>query len=334
MLKSRIIALLTLAVFWPLSACSTSNDQAALPGRPTDSARIQPIPSNWVTAEELAGTHALTHRTQDRTEFLKGHGHEVKLDGTSRVAYFDGKLMILDDVPRQDRGRVYYSPQVTEKVASLLKEKQPKQTRPRVADLPKARALAGKTFVIDAGHGGKDSGTHRSGHLEKSIVLKVARLVSKQLRSQGAKVVMTRNNDKFISFDGRVAISNRTRPDAFVSIHVNAANNLKAAGAEIFRPIRRERGQVASKLSRSTRLANAIYKRLSRVTPGKDRGVKPNSGNFRVVRRTRHPAVLVEMGFISNAAERSLLITHAYQQRLARAIAAGIRDHILGGPHS
>ena len=155
-----------------------------------------------------------------------------------------------------------------------------------------AEAARFSTVVIDAGHGGKDKGAFRSGIRESHLTLATAQRLEKLLKRKGLRTVMTRRSDVFVSLGSRVAIANRYRSAVFVSIHFNACLDTRYRGVETFY------GGAAS-----LKLAKAIQTRMAGRLKTRNRGVKTR--NFKVLRLTRCPAVLVECGFLSNAAERS-----------------------------
>ncbi len=168
------------------------------------------------------------------------------------------------------------------------------------------------TVVIDAGHGGQDTGARAvSGQREKHLALDTSRRLASILRSSGLRVIETRTGDYFVTLDKRVSISNRSRNTVFVSIHYNWARRSRASGVETFfcGP-------------RSSRLAANIQREILRPYGAKDRGIK-----FRqlyVLRNNKRPAVLVELGFLSNSAENNKVQSASTRQRLAEAVARGI----------
>lgn len=175
----------------------------------------------------------------------------------------------------------------------------------------RAAALTFSTVVIDAGHGGKDGGAVWNGLLERNLTLDVALRVEQVLRARGVRTVMTRSGDVTVSLTSRSTIANRYRSAVFVSVHFNASTNRAISGIETH--FRSARGcELAKSVQRSTH-----YK----VT-GVDRGV--SYADYKVLRETRMPAVLVECGFISNKAEAKRCASAAHRQKLAEAIAAGI----------
>ena len=177
------------------------------------------------------------------------------------------------------------------------------------------------TIVIDPGHGGKDPGASADGVQEKAVVLNVAGKIGAYLEARGCTVMLTREQDKFVSLGNRAAEANMWGADLFVSVHCNSAPNTSAHGMEVY--VHTSRG------ADSTRAAHAIYDRLLPASGLKGRGVKAN--NYAVLRETSMPAVLVELAFISNDEDRAKLVSDEWQERAAEAIAAGIME-VIGKP--
>jgi N-acetylmuramoyl-L-alanine amidase len=168
------------------------------------------------------------------------------------------------------------------------------------------------TVIVDAGHGGFDRGGRPvSGAPEKVIALDTAKRLAKVLRSKGFRVIETRTSDAFVPLGARTAVSNRTGNSIFVSVHYNWAPRRGARGIEIyyFSP-------------RSWRLASNILRQTTRAYPTENRGVK--RARFYVLRMNRRPAVLCELGFVSNPQDNRYLQNRTYRQRLAERIADGI----------
>lgn len=175
----------------------------------------------------------------------------------------------------------------------------------------RAQALSFTTVVIDAGHGGEDPGAVWSGIYEKRLCLDVAQRVESALRARGVNVAMTRHSDRTVSLDSRAAIANRFKRAVFVSIHFNANRNRSISGIETH--YRSAEGRL---------LAVAIQKALARLVRGVNRGV--DWEDFKVLRETKMPAVLVECGFLSNRAEAARCASAAHRQKIADAIVAGV----------
>lgn len=194
---------------------------------------------------------------------------------------------------------------------------EPTIVRPRVPPTPRRRTSIG-TVVIDPGHGGKDPGCKSVfGTREKHIVLPVSRQLAEQLRSRGVDVVMTRDDDRFLELEDRPAVAGRARADLFVSIHADWAKNRSARGYTAYV------SRSASK--RSVAAAGAILRGM-RSTGAANRGIR--RADFRVLVHSPCPAVLVELGFLSNRAEAARLEAASHQHRYAEAVARGIVDYL------
>ena len=172
-------------------------------------------------------------------------------------------------------------------------------------------ALAFKTVIIDPGHGGRDLGAADSYVYEKHINLDVARRLERALQQAGFKTIMTRTKDQFIALSERSSKANRYRNAIFVSVHFNSAYRTSAMGIETF-----------YRSSNSEKFAQLVQRELIKNIGATDRGVK--TGNFSVLRKTKHPSILVEGGFISNKTERSAMLEAQYRQVVADSIARGI----------
>lgn len=162
---------------------------------------------------------------------------------------------------------------------------------------------------VDAGHGGSDPGAVANGIREKDINLAIALKVRDKLRALGVQVVMNRETDVFVAFQDTAAHANSVKPDAFISIHANAAT-AAAHGIETY-----------YNKSIDLPLANEVHSRLISYTGANNRGVKWNE--FYVTKHTTMPAILTEVGFVTNATEAAKLNTNSYQNTLANAITDG-----------
>ncbi|MDQ0192926.1 N-acetylmuramoyl-L-alanine amidase family protein [Paenibacillus wynnii] len=174
-----------------------------------------------------------------------------------------------------------------------------------------------KLVVLDAGHGAKDSGAVGvTGKYEKAfnlaIVLKAAELLKKE---NNIDVVLTRSNDTFLELKERAAIANNLNADLFISVHANSSASTSATGTETYYQ------RQASKA-----FANVMHKYLVPATGLSDRGVR--YGNFHVIRETKMPAVLLEVGYLSNKGDEALLFTEALQNRVAAAMVSAIKEYL------
>ena len=177
----------------------------------------------------------------------------------------------------------------------------------------KKTATKGKV-VLDAGHGGSDYGAIREGINEKDITLDVTQRVASILKSKGYKVALTRSDDTFVSLQDRVEFSENEAPEIFVSIHVNSAVATEPKGIETH-----------YYHDYSNELAKTVHSHLMKEIDTKDRGLVKSK--FYVINHTTVPAILVEMGFISNEEERAELISDKRKQKTAKAIAEGIIEY-------
>ncbi len=193
---------------------------------------------------------------------------------------------------------------------------------------PSEGQLAGWTVAVDAGHGGRDQGASVGAVLEKDITLRVGRHLAQELRDAGARVIMTRTSDRYVGLDRRVSMS--AGSDLFVSIHANSCPHAHVRGVEVFI---KSSPMGAMVVDRSRDLAGRIALAISNSGMTPNRGVKRNVRQLRVLRKSRIPAVLVEMGFLTNHQERRNLIDQGYQRRLAAGVARGILGHVraMGG---
>ncbi|XHR27813.1 MAG: N-acetylmuramoyl-L-alanine amidase [Chthoniobacteraceae bacterium] len=187
--------------------------------------------------------------------------------------------------------------------------------------------------IIDAGHGGTDSGAKYKGVAEKDLTLDTALRLEKILNARGFPTVQTRTEDIYVPLSDRATIANRVRgPALFVSIHFNQGSGNDQAGIETFYadskvPIPSDWSWMgfftrADPLETGEDLAARVQMAVVLQTGAKDRGIRAR--HLYVTRHTRLPAVLVEGGFITNRMESDLLKQDNYADRLAEGIADGI----------
>ncbi|GJJ27422.1 N-acetylmuramoyl-L-alanine amidase [Bacillus velezensis] len=174
---------------------------------------------------------------------------------------------------------------------------------------------AGKTILIDPGHGGQDSGSIGNGILEKDVNLDIAKRLNKKLNASGALPVMTRSNDTFYSLQERVNKGATAGADLFISVHGNANDATSANGTETYYD---ETYQAAA----SKRLAGQIQPRVVNALKTRDREVK--TAPFYVIKYSKMPSVLVETAFITNPSDASKLKQASYKEKAAAAINDGI----------
>ncbi len=274
----------------------------------------------------------------------------------------DGHGFRLGEVDKGDIRTVYVdlAPSIVGAAVAALAQpaEAPVQTPVALTAVPEGRRIV----VIDAGHGGHDPGANSSYAVEKQVVLAVALKLKALLEREGIEVIMTREDDTFLSLQQRSLFSSSDR-NLFISIHANAVGNSKPAGIETWvfgeplnpslleRAIQENGGgsegqalteqarQAAASLAAdilreaqlnfSLTLAETVQRNLVAATGATDRGVRQNL--FYVIRNARIPAILVELGFVSNPEEGRKLATDTYQQTLAQALADGVLEFLQGG---
>lgn len=172
--------------------------------------------------------------------------------------------------------------------------------------------------VIDPGHGGKDPGAIGIGRVrEKDIVLPISLHLQEFLSQNGIEVRMTRGSDSFVSLEGRSVRANKADADLFVSIHANAIS-LQRPDVNGLETYYFESGRS---------LADTIHRNvLKRISTIRDRRVR--RARFYVLRKTRMPSVLVEVGFVTGREDVYRLQDRSYRQRMAEAIGEGILEYI------
>lgn len=174
-------------------------------------------------------------------------------------------------------------------------------------------------LVVDAGHGGRDLGASGRRAHEKDLTLKYASQVSKKIkrRCKNVLVIQTRTKDEFITLEDRAGMANFFNADLFLSIHINSAPTL-ARGTETF--VYRKSTDPRSELF--ARLIEQAYEQQAGRT---SRGVK--RANFVVLRETRMPCVLTELGFISNAGEEKFMKSRRGRKKLVNSITSAFEAY-------
>lgn len=239
-----------------------------------------------------------------------------------------------------------------------------KVARGRAKELPPDVGLAAalglgvKTVVLDPGHGGKDPGAVWKGLYEKHLVLDICKRAAPKLRELlGAKVLLTRTSDTFLPLEDRTAFANTHDADIFVSVHLNAAASHRLNGIETYflnlasdeesmRVAARENAttkrsisdlqvilndlMLNSKINESNRLARALHKTVIEEISKKHRvrDLRVKQAPFYVLIGARMPAILCELGFITNPEEHQLLSSSRYREFLADALAKGVAAYV------
>jgi len=187
--------------------------------------------------------------------------------------------------------------------------------------------LAGKTVVIDAGHGDRDSGAQSGGVQEKNLTLAIAKKLAQEMSAAGAKVIMTRTEDVFIELTERARIANAAKADLFISVHINSSAKVSMSGTITFYS-----GPNAIKelLARCIQTEIAAVSGLPGIGAWSDKRIYATKG-FSVLRNTTMPGVLVEMGFINHPRDRARMVMPEFHSAVAKAIVRGVRKFLGDG---
>lgn len=170
-----------------------------------------------------------------------------------------------------------------------------------------------KVIVIDAGHGGKDPGAVFSSVYEKTLNLDIAKRLKKLLQAKGYEVIMTRTTDQFVELAERANIANTKKADLFISIHNNSMPS-GYSGVMTLYSARDAKEEFSSKM-----LAEEIQKNMLKALGTKDIGARERD-NLVVLNKTTMPAVIVEVGCMSNSAELKNLKKATFRQKAAKGI--------------
>lgn len=186
---------------------------------------------------------------------------------------------------------------------------------------PPTSVITGKKLVvIDAGHGGKDpGGISVNKYKEKDFTLATTLKIEALLKNEpNIELVLTRSGDTYPTLQERAKLANNLKADLFISIHANsiaAGSKSNPSGVETYYT-RKE----------SLQFANVVHKYLVPATGIQDRGVR--QANYHVTRETKMPAILLECGYLSNTKDEALLYSEDFQQRVAEAVVAGIKEYL------
>jgi len=186
---------------------------------------------------------------------------------------------------------------------------------------PTGSAVKNRIIVLDAGHGGHDSGAVGNNKVyEKNVVLDVTKRLQQLLEQAGAKVVLTRNNDTFIPLNERPNIALKNYGEMFISLHTNSFGDSSALGTETFYS-----NKISTNLKEELSLAKYINNEIVKNANMVDRGVKYR--DYAVIRSIEMPAILVELGFLSNPSDYAKLTSSEYLQIFAQSIYNGIESY-------
>lgn len=179
------------------------------------------------------------------------------------------------------------------------------------------------TVMIDAGHGGNDSGTTEAEIPEKELNLKIALQIQKSLEKKGVRVWMTRKDDRYVSLEERVIMAQKEQPNLFISIHQNSFEDSSIRGMEIWC---NEEKSIGGEESRN--LAKKIEETINADVEMISRGIVADR-DLQVLRQTEIPAVLIEIGYVTNLEDRRLIFSEDYQKKVTEYIAEGVVAYLL-----
>ena len=194
-----------------------------------------------------------------------------------------------------------------------------------------------KVIFLDPGHGGRDSGAFYYNIAEKDLNMQVYKKLRKELEGLGYTVLTSRESDVYVDFvTERSKMVNKTNADMFISIHFNATSNSASnvSGIQTYSyeqnpdyptKINSQWHNHPDRISESNRLAAAIHSSLLAETGAKNAGLL--HGSFAVLRETNKPAVLLELGYMSNFDENQRIRNDAYQNKLVKGIVKGIQQY-------
>jgi N-acetylmuramoyl-L-alanine amidase len=325
------ITCLLVAVGAFVGGCQPWNPFAPAADKPPSPPRNEPVA--FLTVQQAAGELGLevVRYNTSLAKFANADNNVLIIADPHGQVHVNGRKLEGSAAAQADyhHGTLLIPETMVKRIRPLLRTASPKPRRPKPS--PATRPTVAKwVVVLDAGHGGKDPGAIRRGsdrrnpaNYEKTIVLDVTQRVARLVLRQGVAVVMTRDKDVFVDLDGRVKIANRMKPNLFVSIHADSAPSRLARGFTVYYPRR------AKATSRSHRAGKAVANSLAKVTSN-SRGLRQHEVNLRVLERVICPAILVELGYLSNTADAARLASPVYRSRLATAIAEAIVNHLRG----
>ncbi|QXM06506.1 N-acetylmuramoyl-L-alanine amidase family protein [Crassaminicella indica] len=261
-------------------------------------------------------------------EDYNDNNHELLLKvPKDQISLADTTLNIDDSMVKSiaidDDGKYYHitirlQDETTYKIKTVDDEKYNIQVEFKNKKIENSR-YSGKMVVIDAGHGGKDPGASSSRLKEKHIALDTAQKLNKLLEEAGFSTYMTRADDTYVGLYERAAIANGLNADAFVSVHYNWHPNPKIRGVEVL-----YNGEDKSRDNKT--FARIVKNEMVKGLKAVDHGIH-NRPKLVVIRETKMPAILAEMGFMSNAGEEAKIVTESYRQKAAQTLFNGIKRY-------
>lgn len=317
-LRLRILALLLAGLAFAFPAADSAHAQWNVVTH--DGRRYVPI-------SDVARFYGMNHTVSGVNSFrLTGGGRTMEGRAGTKEVLIDGtKYILCFPIVARPQGAMLSAMDVTKIIEPVL----------RPGKIQNATQV--RTVILDAGHGGHDSGAIGPTGREKDFALDVAKRAKLLLEQRGLKVLLTRNTDKFIPLEKRSEFANRQANAIFISIHFNKSKTGQASGIETFalaprgvpsmgeedvtvNAVREYPGHARD--AENILLATAVHSSMLRYCPLPDRGIK--RARFHVIRQTRIPSVLIEGGFMCHPLDARMIASAAFRQRLAMAITDGV----------
>ncbi len=347
MRKPKFLIFFLVILFY--AGCATAPSRQGLPSYSLNGTSYFPL----VSLCDIRGIQ-WEYDTFSRTIELSKDAHRVQLRVGDTLALVDGAPKYLRYPVDLHQGTVVAPFRFKEQVLDILFREKKVYTEPVCLITPIRKV------VIDPGHGGKDPGAiGRTGLREKDVNLDIAKRLGQLFKKDGIEVVYTRTTDKFITLPARVDIANSSKADLFLSIHSNANRVRSLKGFEVYyvSPTVNDaqRALSAAKVGRldfdrncalrpsldlkatiwdmvlthnraeAISLAGSICKSINHNLDVEVLGVK--GARFYVLKGTRMPAILIEVGFVSNASEERFLKNYYYREKLAESIREGVLNY-------
>lgn len=318
---------------WRATAIAAMQAILLAVGPAVEAASRRPAPTparQYVSLMGWAGAHGLSGRWRGDKLLLSGGSTELVFTRDSREAFVNGVQVWLL-FPLSSRGAMTQISQID--ADSTLEP---------ILSPPKARTGSKiRTICLDAGHGGKDSGSRYGSALEKKYTLLLAQELRSQLVKAGFRVTMTRSTDRYIDLDERPVLAKRMGADLFLSLHLNSAGpgGRGVRGVEVYSltppraPSTNAGGEGADSGAfpgnrndaSNLFLAYQLQRALVRTLGAEDRGV--HRARFAVLREAVMPAALIEAGFLSHPVEGGKVIDPSYRREVARGIVQGLLSY-------
>lgn len=310
------LAALLLFMLTSLCPCALTADQ-----RPFTIRQATLNKQVYLLMEDVASFYRLRHVRKDKKYCYVSPATNIMLTPDVRTATVGDVDVILGFAPMVHQGKLYLSRlDFSTFIDPVL----------RPSTLPRRNV---QRIVIDPGHGGKDPGCRSSSNLEKTINLAIALKLAQELKKRGYTVAMTRMSDIYLPLSQRVALAKRFKPDLFISLHCNAAG-AAARGVEVYAATPQNSPASDSKVlarkacaaspydKTNSFVAYHVQRQLVSLLKMPDRASRRK--RYNVIADLPAPAILIEMGFLTNASDRALLTTGASQNQFATAIANAV----------